>query len=796
MNDFFYPDRRAIYFSSLEDYNNPFHYLGTNYNLSSYGFLSSNNYIDPINNKYNQAMKILENGIKQEQISEQAYFTNLLQDNTFKDKKFNNLRSQLIKIMNPKKGNIDYIALINLINKILLGENEYKATLRLEKVRLQELDQALDKLEQALETEGKLKAKHKALTKGEKVIVKTWNETITNKQELYEFLRGEYLEKHQFQAFRKYFSEVHETIDNLASKLVNQTIQKVLQDNILIQHLTTLYNSQQDVYSGNLTTFIINNILLQLQNDNRIEQIVNNTLENKNSNILIDDIVKDMNTNFETIMVNGQDSTFGRKKNGANAVTQLKENGKKIDKLTITGAGLADDILDMLEQKELSKKNDYFNLLNTESPTYKALQDLQKKMEELKKVEKDLNSDEKTINEKQKAVSKAKKQLSTVAHKLIDNKLKKIKSDLRQDFLKRIQENLNIVKIYISGPTYSEIIDGLKNYLTSNDIFIHSGPVNLKADSVRLRADKINIKTKINNNEISNLNEISSDIVTLGAEAFYQGFSDGLPRTGSSTNFAQGKEAYYNGIRQGHQAIQKAQKQTEQENEEAAVALKNLALSMKDTIIVTETDKTFNTYFKDIGFVGGSLGSNLVTQLNNFKELFDSAGIGMSQEELEWLEIAIVNCSPHALGASKRDPIEKYLSTLAGFAVFDEGSAEIELIAGTAPKEIIEAGTPQLLHLYRLDGLYYPGSYVLSRIYEQLNTTLSEMQTQIHEKTHDGAHINAKASEQIIQGKYKDMKQRWAETYNVARDYYTSINVSFLSNLFNIVKQLGEKMKI
>jgi hypothetical protein len=164
--------------------------------------------------------------------------------------------------------------------------------------------------------------------------------------------------------------------------------------------------------------------------------------------------------------------------------------------------------------------------------------------------------------------------------------------------------------------------------------------------------------------------------------------------------------------------IKTLQDQKMKDDKESAAALRELALSMKDNIIVTETDKTFNTYFNDIGFVNGSLGGNLTTQLQNFQELFNAAGVGMTNTEVEWLEIAIVNCAHRALGAEKKDPIEHYLSTLAGFAVFDEGSAELELIASKAPQDIIELGSPQLMHLYKLDGLYYPGSFVLERIYE------------------------------------------------------------------------------
>ena len=39
--------------------------------------------------------------------------------------------------------------------------------------------------------------------------------------------------------------------------------------------------------------------------------------------------------------------------------------------------------------------------------------------------------------------------------------------------------------------------------------------------------------------------------------------------------------------------------------------MKEVANIMKNTIVVTETMKTFDTYYEKIGFVSGSLGPNI-----------------------------------------------------------------------------------------------------------------------------------------------------------------------------------------
>ena len=206
---------------------------------------------------------------------------------------------------------------------------------------------------------------------------------------------------------------------------------------------------------------------------------------------------------------------------------------------------------------------------------------------------------------------------------------------------------------------------------------------------------------------------------------------------------------------------------------------------MKNSIVITETMKTFNQYNNDIGFLSGSLGSNIATQVGNFAELFASAGLAMGSKEKEWLITALVNCSSSTIGIGNKEPLEKYLSLMAGFAVFDEGSAEVEMISGKA-KEQYANFSPQIMHLYRLNGMYFPGSYILSRIYDNLTKTSTEINSQIT-TNNDGAIINAQASESLIeQGKGA---ARWTQTFQAAQGV-TSVSVAFMSGLLDIVGQL------
>lgn len=96
---------------------------------------------------------------------------------------------------------------------------------------------------------------------------------------------------------------------------------------------------------------------------------------------------------------------------------------------------------------------------------------------------------------------------------------------------------------------------------------------------------------------------------------------------------------------------------------------------------------------------------------------------------------------------------------------------------------------PQIMHLYNLNGTYYPGSFILQRIYDHLTKTISEIDNEII--NNDGAHISAYGSGADIAKAETDPTTRWRKTYQSAKGK-TRISVAFLSGLLNIMNQLNE----
>ena len=108
---------------------------------------------------------------------------------------------------------------------------------------------------------------------------------------------------------------------------------------------------------------------------------------------------------------------------------------------------------------------------------------------------------------------------------------------------------------------------------------------------------------------------------------------------------------------------------------------------------------------------------------------------------MQWLYTAVINCSPASIvGESKKNIIEDYLGSLAAFALFDEGGAETEIINHIMTQTMQSHSTPNILHLYAVNGIYVPGSYILSKVLEELQACAKNAY-QAYESQRQGATI-------------------------------------------------------
>lgn len=225
-------------------------------------------------------------------------------------------------------------------------------------------------------------------------------------------------------------------------------------------------------------------------------------------------------------------------------------------------------------------------------------------------------------------------------------------------------------------------------------------------------------------------------------------------------------------------------------------AREHFLTSIQNTIYESSTMKTFRTYQNDIGFIGGDLGSTITSQIKSFQQLFAAAGVQVPDNLWSWLTSAIINCSSlSVVGDKYKDFIENYLGSLAVFSLFNEGGAELQLL-----KEQLENGiknpTNTIMHLYKMNGIYYPGSFVLKQVLVNL-IPFMDIINQVNEKmTHKNVMIYNPVSEKIVPNRSYSEKKGDTNPWQTVSDkvsHGVKIKVLFLAGLLDIVQELNKK---
>lgn len=801
----FKPDVRSVYFNSLTD--KKYAAYSSIYNIGLQELNSvdiDKNFINK-QNRFQTAMKILEKGIQEEQMAEKSYVENLLDNPILKKDDFKILRNNFQTIFNPKNENFDYIKFINLINNILLGEKNYRATVELEKKRLEELHQAMETLRDAelkkqYEIEqNKKRRKSKHLTKDQIA------------QKIEKDLRDTYLQQHTYSnsQFQSYFHEITPTIDNILAKYVNSATFKILTSDTFLNEFISAWQSSNN--GNTLQMTVLNSVLNNISEEIPaiVQQITNNTKFDKTCSNIVDELINNSIQNIDNSFISGEESL---RTNGFKGV-KLKRDKKKFSTfIQDRGEELADQLLSVYQF--LDKGSTLGKIINSTVATTKnkgdkiadLLTDLKTKTEQLRIAETNeteavfeinKNTQSYSLTEAKKIVSDLKRRISRAVHRHIKIALKEealVKTN--EQIVSEIQSSYNKASVKISGASFSEVIDNFIQRNFSNTQNFFAGPKNTKSDTITIvvKNPKIKINPFENISDFQNTQQTLISDIMQQVPSFYDNFMDEInPYASMNQDFSlkKGKQAWYKAVEKNNKRLFEQAKQNHKTDAQMAEDLKLLAETIKNSVVVTTTMKTFNQYNNDIGFLNGSLGGTIGAQLENIAELFSSAGVGLSQQEIEYLEFALINCSDETIGSKKRPALEKFLSLLTSFAIFDEGSAELESIVQKLANEYTKT-EPQHMHLYRLNGIYYPGSYILQRIYDNLQKENVDKALD----NNDGAHIYANASEKLIDHKLIGTT-RWADVYTKAqKSSVTSINVSFLSNIVNLMDQLFDDLNL
>lgn len=753
--------------------------------------------------RFEKGLTILKQGIIIERENEEKYVNDLIKH--MKDKKLPDSFIQQFQNLFQSSDSFSYTEFIKLLNILLLGEKNYKQILELESKRGRQLNKAMTRLltQEQKDEEEKLKAREE----------KTGIAGYTLKQDL----RDTYLDRHSFDnsIYDSYFNQVTGTIDYLLADCANKTIYEALKSDVIKNKILQLI--QGNGSNDDLIDTLIQQALAQVMN--QIPNIVNQALKanKKGTDTIVNKILNTL-TSDETILskINIEGAKdFGRKNKAArNILIEVdKDTGERKVKET-KGTKLADILLVLYKEVDSKDKNDIVNQIldekvttshgisNPEAPQGPKSYVIKELLGQIETLTNDLYNLKhkkgrlKTTEAEYKKslpgrIAEIKRQISRKAREVIDEKLAmEIEREAKVAAAQKITASLRREVINITGPEFSEIIDTILQQEFSGAKSIFTGPRNAKADTVTIRAAYEPDPLKFPNKEIA---DAVTKAVNDSTSDFYRIFESELPKTGKATDLKKGRTAWIDAVRSIYNKLIPSLNNHINDGEQQITAMEEIRQMVHDTVIVTTTMKTFTQYQNDIGFLSGSLGPTIQQQLANFAEMFEKAGVPLSTAELTWLEIAIVNCSPGALGSDNLTMIEKYLSVLAGFAVFDEASAEIEILnSSLIDRNGLLQSNPRLMHLYKLNGLYFPGSYILSRMYENLEKADAVLDEKQQEINNDGVKIYATGSLYTIRGKKTDsIEERFRLTYEAASKKDTTfITVAFLSGLINLVNQL------
>ena len=192
------------------------------------------------------------------------------------------------------------------------------------------------------------------------------------------------------------------------------------------------------------------------------------------------------------------------------------------------------------------------------------------------------------------------------------------------------------------------------------------------------------------------------------------------------------------------------------------------------------------------GFSGGAMGTNDMglSALDNLVAL-GQQGLAMSERNIEWLRFALLNSGLGLIGYSNRSSLENYFSMFASFLMFDDAQLIISDAINERAKEIGKQNTVQEIHLYLLNGIYYPQSYILFELHKHLSEAIKN--ATFSQRNLSKSTVRTQIYSYNVGSKYPgNTKKDWIREANAAAST-VKIKMYFLMNMADIVNQIYKK---
>lgn len=176
--------------------------------------------------------------------------------------------------------------------------------------------------------------------------------------------------------------------------------------------------------------------------------------------------------------------------------------------------------------------------------------------------------------------------------------------------------------------------------------------------------------------------------------------------------------------------------------------------------------------------------------------MFNYGGIEMP--DVEWLSFAIYNAGRGLLGSNSKKFLEDILSTVGVLLMFDDAGQEAVYLQDQITQKYLHFST-KFLHLYLLNGIYVPASFILQLTYDGLVKAESELLKEAKSKGSRANIINPiseKHSSGINtkNGRITTEQSDWESTFE-NNFKSVQIKITFLAGFLDIIDVLNQKIK-
>ena len=529
------------------------------------------------------------------------------------------------------------------------------------------------------------------------------------------------------------------------------------------------------------------------------ERQTEETIKNYVMQIIIDNF---NNGDFLKKFEDELNNTTQLKDNNASKVFQTKDYNKSLEELALTtGTELANyflsletnvqtKLLNELERKKTStlhtQANELINIINSNNKS-KGTQAYYKG--EFTKTLKDA-----IFNRIAKKHNMKKEELINELNKLNKDQRKKyvqeLLSNIKETFSQGIQHNLTCS---FAGP--SSVAEVIANPKITNIIE--------KIFTAKIPGKEIELK----NDVIFTMSVKNSDFkFSYDTQQFFQQMDNLMNNfmkeynntTKGTTDYAIAAEIYKKHIIELGTQYKKLVEKFGKDSKE----VQKIIETFEKTFFGAVSVKEYEYYNNQLGFHGGSLGGsfNAIEGVKQIMNMYEAGGL--SHIDIEVINEAILNCGEGMIGG-QTDLLQSLKNYLIGGAImgmFDEGFSNTKPFLELMREQFEENIFPGRVHLFHLQTLYIPASYVLQNIYENLRYLVADIEQNIPRLTSEKVSNTIEIINHVKESDFNfpdtmPSPERWNTVSDTVQTSVT-IHTLFMAGILDLFENLQNGFKM